>query len=127
MYEAGVSGLFYDIHIKTGLFTTIDRHVKFNTVYVGFPSSTKDNRTFSKDKAAILTADAFNDAAKSLAITFKFYTEKQIEALSDRAIQNMFIAAAVFYMNTEIRAGGYIGYRKYGEFTITTPAVWGRD
>ena len=126
MYEAGVSGLFYDIEIKTGLFSSYTRHVDFKNIYIGFPSSTKDDRTFSTRAAAILAADAFNDAAKSLALQFNFYSPEAINALSDNNIQNMFIAAAVFYMNTEIRAGGYVGVNKYGKNTITTPAVWGK-
>ena len=122
MYEAGVSGLFFEIHLPNQVPL---RMINFKNIYVGFPSSTKDKRKFTTSQASTVSAEAFNNAGLSLALQYQFYSVEQIESLSDRQVQNDFIAAAVFYMNRNIAAGGYVGYYQHGSKTITTPAVWG--
>lgn len=126
MYEAGVSGLFWEFTVRTGFMSAYTRRVEFTPIYVGFPSLTKDDRLFSRIAASVITAEAFNDAALAMALFYKFYTPEKFASLSDRKIQMQFMAFAMANMNDQIRAGGYVSFDQHGKKTITSPAVWGR-
>lgn len=130
MYEAGVSNLSFGfdiMYMNFGQMKYTSREVLFKNIYVGFPRLTKDNRKYTPDEAAKITAAAFNHAAMSLALQTKFYTKEMIDRMSDSYIQKEFCKAAQFYINFAIDAGGYVGKDQFGKNTITTPAIWGRD
>ncbi len=126
MYEAGVSGLFFDLHIRTGYFTEDIRHIEFSNLFVDFPISTKGGRIFSPLEAAVISAGAFNNAALSLALELKFLPEATLRALSNSQIQTKFISSATFFLSNKIQAGGIVTKNQYGKNTIITSAVWGR-
>jgi hypothetical protein len=126
-YEAGVSGLFYEVNVKgNSPFGGFSERFNFQTLYVQFPSSTKDGRKYTTSDAARISAEAFNDAAKSVALKLKFYSSIQAARLTYRDVQNMVTSAAQFYINHNINAGATITNRPFGQNTIVTPAVWGR-
>lgn len=126
-YEAGVSGLFYVVNVQgMSPLGGFSEKFDFQTLYVQFPSSTKNGRKFSTTDASRISADAFNDAAKSVALSLKFYTSIQASRLTYREVQNMVVAAAQFYISTHITAGATITNRPFGRNTIVTPAIWGR-
>lgn len=130
MYEAGVSGTFFVVNIIEGVWpftkTVYSHKVDFKTLYVGFPSQTEEGGTFSTRAAAIISAEAFNNAAKSLALDLNFMTPQQVKMLTDDKIQNMFMGNVVFYLMREVKGNATISRKKSGKNTITTPAVWGK-
>lgn len=77
MYEAGVSGLFFEATVASG-WSSYSRTFTFSNIYVGFPSSTMDKRHFSASEASYITAEAFNNAALSLPLHFQFFSAEDI-------------------------------------------------
>jgi RHS repeat-associated protein len=126
MYEAGVSGLFWEFKVYHTLGQPpYTRTVQFKTMYIGFPSSTKDKRQFNTGEAAELAADAFNDGARAFNLRAAFYSINTIKSMPDSQIESIFRANVMACMNLTIRAGGYVTTSQHGKSTITSPAVWG--
>jgi len=124
MYEAGVSGLFFEATVASG-WSSYSRIFMFSNIYVGFPSSTMDKRHFSTSQASNITAEAFNNAALSLALHFQFFSPEDIAGLSNSSVQSLFSSYAQANINESIMAGAYVSKNQYGHSTITTPAIWG--
>jgi hypothetical protein len=120
-YEAGISGL--SMGVSVGWFSP-EHTFRFDPIFVQFPSSTADGRKYSPEQAAILAAEGFQQAAKALALEMQRFTPSQIQTLSNRAVQNLFIGHARFYLQVATQSGATVTGYQCGKRTIVTPAIW---
>ena len=127
MYEAGVSGLYYEVSIFH-LFSSNENEVfKFQPIYVEFPSETKDGRMFTTLQAAQISAKGFQEAITSVALAVQALGEDKIKTLDSRTVQNMFTSAATFFISAHINAGAIVTNRRVGKAIVTTPVIWGHE
>jgi RHS repeat-associated protein len=125
MQEAGVSGLYYEVKFFHLFSKNEDEVFKFQPIYVEFPSETRDGRLYSPWQAALITAKSFQEAMTSVALAVQAMGEDRAKLLDDRTVQNMFVAAASFFISEHINAQAIVTNRKVGKYTVTTPVVWG--
>ena len=121
MMEAGISDLKFWVHAPNG---TVLRMFEFQTIYVGFPSSTKKGKVYTTNQAAKITTECFQDAAKQLALYLEFYSPPQIARMAPRDVSNLFVQMAAENMTDQIHAYSYIGYNRHGRNTIVKRAIW---
>ena len=125
MYEAGVSGLYYDVSYFHWFESNSEKVFKFQTLYVQFPSDTKYGRHFTPQDAAKISAKSFQEAITSVALAVQALSEKQVMALDSRTVQNMFTKSASFFISFHTNAGAIVTNKPSGKKTLITPVVWG--
>jgi RHS repeat-associated protein len=124
MFEAGVSGLYFEIERIGDLYSyPFFKRWEFRNIYIGFPSSTEDERSFSTIAAANETAEAFNNTTVALGVMLAAYTTQELARFSNNDVQDYFTRNFQAYLSYQINAGATVGDTQHGKNTITTPAV----
>lgn len=125
MYEAGVSGLYYELDFFHLLSPNYKRVFKFKPLYVEFPSSTKKGKAYSPWEAAVISARSFQEGITAVALMVQVLTEEEAKDLSDMDVQRTFMAAATFFLRENVDAQAFVLNVQKGKSTITTPVIWG--
>jgi hypothetical protein len=125
MYEAGVSGLYYDVSYFHWFEPNSKKTFDFQPLYVQFPSDTKSGKHYTPQEAAKISAKSFQEAITSVALLVQAMSEKQVMALDSRTVQNMFTKSASFFISFHTNAGAIVTNKPSGKATITTPVIWG--
>ncbi len=120
MYEAGVRGLSFTVVAQYGPTYTF----YFRDIFIGFPSRTADNRTFTSAEAAALTAQAMNRAALTMALQYQSYTIEQAAALTKSQFENQFKNLTSIILSNQINAGATVSFSRSGNNSITTNAIY---
>jgi RHS repeat-associated protein len=125
-YEAGVSGLSWDINIQIapGMAPYL-RHIDFPTLYVQFPKKTALGIKYDAWEASTISATAFNEALYILWARYQASGATYTEGLSNDQIVRDFIAeASVMVSLNTILSKGYVTRDYHGQNTIVTQAQW---
>jgi hypothetical protein len=120
-YEAGISGLTFSFKVWG---TSIIKSFDFRNVFVFFPRALQNGKTYTPGDAAAYSAQAFNQAALSMALEYQFYSLEQANALSKQMLETKFknYVNIILQNQFEIPANTY--FIQQGDNTVTKPAVW---
>ena len=127
LYEAGVTGLTWDITVRDATGVTAHKFVKFPTLYVQFPmKSGYFDMPYAPWVASSLTVLSMQEAIASLAAIYQFYPAANLNAMSDETIVAQFMAGTDFYLSVHTwgSAGGVVSLTFHGLNTVVTPAQW---
>jgi hypothetical protein len=127
-FEAGVSGLNWDIFAPDLSGRLYHKFVEFPDIYVQFPKKIWSGLQYNEIYADIITAEAMNDAIKVLNLRLELGGALNLQEMPNETIVAAFMETTTFFISalTWESGAGVVSLSFHGQNTAVTPALWRR-